>query len=62
MTPFPSSRWTPTRSYEAKKTGGKYQATGRLEVSKDGKTMTLSSKGIDADGKPMSLTLMTEKQ
>ena len=51
-----------TFTYEAKKTGGKYQATGRLEVSKDRKTLTLTSKGTDADGKAMSLTLVTEKQ
>jgi hypothetical protein len=51
-----------TFTYEAKKTGGKYQATGRLQVSKDGKTLTITSKGTNADGKAMSLTLVTEKQ
>jgi hypothetical protein len=51
-----------TFTYEAKKGGGKYQATGRLQVSKDGKTLTLSAKGTDADGKPMALTLVLEKQ
>jgi hypothetical protein len=51
-----------TFTYEAKKTGGKYQANGRLEVSKDRKTLTIESKGTDGDGKPMSLTLVTERQ
>jgi len=51
-----------TFSYSAKKTAGKYQASGRLEVSKDGKTLTLASKGKDADGKAMVLTLVSEKQ
>jgi 2',3'-cyclic-nucleotide 2'-phosphodiesterase (5'-nucleotidase family) len=49
-------------TYEAKKTGGKYQATGRFDVSKDGKTLTLSATGTDPDGKAMSLTLVSEKQ
>lgn len=51
-----------TFTFEAKKTGGKYQATGRQEVSKDRKTLTIMSKGTNADGKVMSLTLVTEKQ
>jgi hypothetical protein len=51
-----------TFTYETKKTGGKYQASGRMEVSKDGKTLTMMSKGTDRDGNPMSLTLVTEKQ
>jgi hypothetical protein len=51
-----------TFTYEMKKTGGKYQASGRMEVSKDGKTLTMMSKGTDVDGTPMSLTLVTEKQ
>jgi len=31
-------------------------------VSKDGKTMTTTAKGTDADGKAMTLTLVYEKQ
>ena len=45
-----------------KKTGGQYHATGRAVVSKDGKTMTWTSKGMDADGKPFSATFVYEKQ
>jgi len=51
-----------TFTYEMKKTGGKYQASGRMEVSKDGRTFTMMSTGTDGDGNPMSMTLVTEKQ
>jgi hypothetical protein len=51
-----------TFTYEMKKTGGKYRASGRMEISKDGKTLTMMSKGTDGDGNPMSLTLVSEKQ
>jgi hypothetical protein len=46
----------------AKKTGGKYHSTGRTVISKDGKTMTLTVKGTDAEGRPMSGTYIYEKQ
>ena len=45
-----------------KKTGGKYKATGRTVVSKDGKTMTLTTNGTDNEGKAMHQTLVFEKQ
>ena len=45
-----------------KKTGGPYHATGRLVVSEDGKTITWTSKGMDADGKPFSSTFIYDKQ
>ena len=51
-----------TFTYEAKKTGGKYQSTGRFDVSKDRKTLTLSATGTDPEGIAMSLTLVSEKQ
>jgi hypothetical protein len=47
---------------ETKKSGGKYHATGRTVISKDGKTMTLTNKGTDAYGKPMSFTVVSDKQ
>jgi hypothetical protein len=47
---------------EAKKTGGKYHVTGRMIISKDGKTMTQTTKGIDADGKPSNGTYIYDKQ
>jgi len=51
-----------TISWEAKKTGGKYHQTGRTVISKDGKTMTQSFKGTDADGKPVHGTNVYDKQ
>jgi hypothetical protein len=51
-----------TFTWDAKKSGGKYRSQGRIVVSPDGKTMTLTSKGTDADGKPMAVTLVYEKQ
>lgn len=47
---------------ETKKTGGKYHSKGRTVISKDGKTMTLTAKGTDAEGKPTSATIVSEKQ
>jgi hypothetical protein len=45
-----------------KKTGGKYQATGRLVISNGGKTMTTTSKGTNADGKAFTSTYVFDKQ
>jgi hypothetical protein len=49
-------------AYDAKKSDGKYHAHGRIVISPDGKTMTMSSKGTDPDGKPLTVTLVYEKQ
>jgi len=51
-----------TTSFEVKKTGGKYHVTGRNVISKDGKTLTQTAKGTDADGKPMTATSVFDKQ
>jgi hypothetical protein len=51
-----------TFTVEAKKTGGKYHAAGRSVISKDGKTMTMTTKGTDAEGKPFSSTVVYNKQ
>jgi hypothetical protein len=51
-----------TLTYEAKQTNGKYRASGRSVISKDGKTMTTKAKGTDAAGAKMTLTLVYEKQ
>jgi len=51
-----------TFTSETKKTSGKYHTTGRIVISKDGTTMTNTSKGTDADGKPISFTIMYDKQ
>jgi hypothetical protein len=51
-----------TSTWEAKKTGGKFHQTGRNVVSKDGKTLTQTFKGTDADGKPVHGTNVYDKQ
>jgi len=51
-----------TFTFESKKTGGKYHAHGKFVISPDGKTMTQTSTGTDADGKPMTLTLVYDKK
>jgi hypothetical protein len=51
-----------TFAYDAKKTDGKYHAHGRLAVSPDGKTLILTARGTDADGKPMTIRLVYDKQ
>src|SRR5262245_1510313 len=45
-----------------KKTGGKYQATSRYVVSSDGKTMTVTTKGTNADGKDFTAVFVFDKQ
>jgi hypothetical protein len=50
-----------TFTYEAQQTSGKYRSSGRTVVSKDGKTMTTTAKGTDADGKAITLILIYEK-
>ena len=47
---------------ETKKTDGKYHSTGQTVISKDGKTMTTTSKGINADGEAFTITLIYDKQ
>jgi hypothetical protein len=49
-------------TFVAKKTGGKYQVNGRTVISKDGKTMTTTTKGTNTEGQPSSGTLVYEKQ
>ena len=51
-----------TFTYEAKNSKTKYRASGRLVISGDGKTMTQTSSGLDADGKPMTLKIVFDKQ
>ena len=49
-------------SWIVKKTGGKYHVTGRNVLSKDGKTMTQTAKGTDAEGKPVTSTAVFDRQ
>ena len=51
-----------TTTFEIKKTGGKYHVTGQNVISADGKTMTQTAKGTDAEGKPISSTVVFDKQ
>ncbi len=51
-----------TFTSEVKKTGGKYHTKGKTVISQDGKTMTLTSKGTNAEGKPTTATIVSEKQ
>ena len=51
-----------TFTSETKKTGGNYHTTGRTVISKDGKTMTVTTKSTNADGKPTSSTIVYDKQ
>jgi hypothetical protein len=44
------------------KQGTKYHTTVRTVVSADGKTMTMTAKGTDADGKPITTTAVFDKQ
>ena len=41
---------------------GKPVATGKRTVSKDGKTMTIDTKGTNASGQPFSSSVLWEKQ
>jgi hypothetical protein len=51
-----------TLTTETKKTGGKYHTIGRTVISNDGKTMTVTNKGTDAEGKPVTNKIVYEKQ
>jgi hypothetical protein len=51
-----------TVTFDVQKTGGKYHVTGQNVVSADGKTMTQTAKGTDAEGKPISSTVVFDKQ
>lgn len=51
-----------TFTFTQKKKDGKYSVTGRSVVSKDGKTMTNTLKGTNADGQAYSATMVWEKQ
>ena len=51
-----------TFTWDAKSSSGKFTSHGKVAVLSDGKTMTLKAKGTDADGKPVNITLVFEKQ
>jgi hypothetical protein len=45
-----------------KNSGTKYSTTTRAVISKDGKTMTVTSRGTGTDGNPIRYTMVYEKQ
>jgi hypothetical protein len=47
---------------ERKNSGGSYKATGRIVISNGGKTMTVTTKGTNSEGKAFTSTLVFEKQ
>lgn len=47
---------------ETSKKSGKYNMKGKTVISADGKTMTLTQSGTGADGKPLSITVVHDKQ
>lgn len=51
-----------TTTIEVKKGSTPYHQTGRIVVSKDGKTRTMNVKGTDAAGKPVTATYVFDKQ
>jgi hypothetical protein len=51
-----------TVTEERSKKGGKYHSSVRTVVSKDGKTMTTTAKGTDADGKAFNSVNVFDKQ
>ena len=51
-----------TVTMEARKTDGKYKMTGKSVVSKDGKTMTTTTKGTNSEGKPSTNKAVYDKQ
>jgi hypothetical protein len=44
------------------KKGGKAVTTARFVVSKDGKVLTITAKGADPKGPPVSNTIVSDKQ
>ena len=44
------------------KGGGKHRVTSKTVISKDGKTRTLTSPGVNAEGKPVNSVAVYEKQ
>jgi len=44
------------------KKGGKYRTTGRVVISKDGKTYTHTATGTNSDGKSLTQTLVYDRQ
>ena len=48
-------------TFTARQASGKLHITGRTVISNDGKVMTMTGSGTDADGKAVSATLVYDK-
>lgn len=51
-----------TLTAERTKKGTKYHVSVQYVISADGKTMTQTGKGVDADGKALATTTVYDKQ
>jgi hypothetical protein len=51
-----------TTTFESKNSATKFHVTGRVVISKDGKTLTQTYKGTDTAGKPLSVKYVFDKQ
>ena len=51
-----------TCTFVDRKTGGKFHVLGRQVISEDGKTLTITSEGTDANGVPVTALQVYEKQ
>ena len=51
-----------TFAAESKQSNGKYHSTSKMVISSDGKTMTTTAKGTNADGVPFTAVFVYEKQ
>ena len=51
-----------TFTWDAKSSSTKFTSHGRITISSDGKTMTMTAKGTDSEGKPVNITLVYDKQ
>jgi len=62
---YDSSNWTRISSHKYvvyRKKAGKVVLTTTNVVSNDGKTMTIETKGIDADGRPVDIVTVYDRQ
>jgi hypothetical protein len=62
---YDSSAWTRTNSHEYivhRKKAGKIVVTSTNVVSKDGQTLTITTKGVDADGHQLDNVSVYDKQ
>jgi len=51
-----------TFTSEAKMTGGKYHVTSRTVISNNGKTMTTTTEGTNAEGEPLTATAVYDSK